>query len=64
MTRDEAIESVTLTRSEAVQILRALDIARDTIQPITTAQVILHKLDPNTDLKLDAAAAILQEKMK
>lgn len=37
--------------------LKAMDIARDAIQPITVAQMKLHRLNPDTDRLLDAAAA-------
>jgi hypothetical protein len=37
--------------------LAAMDVARDTIQPITVAQMKLHGLNPNTATLLDEAAA-------
>ncbi len=40
----------------AKEALSAMDIARDCIQPITTAQIKLHGLNPQTDKILDNAA--------
>ena len=37
--------------------LRAMDIARDAIQPLTRAQIRLHNINPQTDVVLDRAAA-------
>ena len=45
---------------EAVSVLRqclaAMDAARDAIQPVTQAQMKLHRLNPQTDRLLDDAA--------
>lgn len=38
------------------QALVAMDCARDAIQPITVAQIKLHRLNANTDTLLDSAA--------
>ena len=43
-------------RSALMDCLRATNVARDTIQPITVAQLKLHGLNPNTADMLDAAA--------
>lgn len=60
----EAIRRLTEARSAILDLvesqkacLHAMDIARDSIQPITMAQLKLHNLDPATADKLDAAAA-------
>lgn len=56
-------DSITLTKEEVKQLLKALDTARDSIQPITVAQIRLHNLNPNTDKILDEAAKLLQIKL-
>lgn len=42
-------------RSAGRKLFRALDLARDTIQPITTAQIKMHGLNPMADKIIDAA---------
>ena len=44
-------------RAALQECIRAMDVARDTIQPITVAQMKLHGLNPDTANILDAAAA-------
>lgn len=64
MTRDEAIESITLTKTEALYVLRILDKSRDAIQAITKTQATLYQIDLTLDIQLDLAANIFMEKMK
>ena len=49
-------ERVRALESALRACVRAMDVARDTIQPITRAQLKLHNLNPNTARMLDEAA--------
>lgn len=52
-------DSVTLSKIQAMEIMRALDAARDAVQCITRPQLILHRINPNTATMLDDAMDVL-----
>lgn len=50
---------VTLTEEQAHSIFKALDAARDAIQPVTMTQIALFDINPKTDVLLDEAMETL-----